>query len=77
VLAATALYAMFIEGPQNWQALWTSAVYLLLGATLWQARSVAVAKATSTPPAAVFETRLFDERESKVQSESRRRAAVM
>jgi exo-beta-1,3-glucanase (GH17 family) len=77
VLAATALYAIFIEGPQNWQALWTSAVYLLLGATLWQARSVAVAKATSTLPAAIFETSLFDERESKVQSESRRRAAVM
>jgi glucan 1,3-beta-glucosidase len=77
VLAATALYAVFIEGPQNWQALWTSAVYLLLGATLWQARSVAVAKATSTLPAAIFETSLFDERESKVQSESRRRAAVM
>ena len=77
VLAATALYAIFIEGPQNWQALWTSAAYLLLGATLWQARSVAVVKATSTLPTAIFETSLFDERESKVQSESRRRAAVM
>jgi exo-beta-1,3-glucanase (GH17 family) len=38
LFAAAALYSIFIEGTQNWQALWTSAAYLLFGATLWQAR---------------------------------------
>lgn len=38
LFAAAALYGIFIEGTQNWQALWTSAAYLLFGATLWQAR---------------------------------------
>jgi hypothetical protein len=27
-----------MEGTENWQALWTSAGYFLLAATLWQAR---------------------------------------
>ena len=39
LFAAAALYTIFIEGTKNWQAVWTSAAYLLLGATLWQARS--------------------------------------
>jgi exo-beta-1,3-glucanase (GH17 family) len=39
LLAGAALYTLFNEGIQNWQAVWTSAAYLLLGATLWQART--------------------------------------
>ena len=35
LLAAAATYILFNEGLENWQALWTSAIYLLLGATLW------------------------------------------
>jgi hypothetical protein len=74
---ATALYTAFNEGSLNWQALWTSAAYFLLGATLWQARSVAIAEATSTLPVVAAEAGLFDERDSGVHSESRRRASVM
>jgi glucan 1,3-beta-glucosidase len=40
VLAVTALYTAFNEGPNNWQSLWTCAIYLMLGLTLWQARGV-------------------------------------
>ena len=50
LFAVAALYTTFNEGFQNWQALWTSAAYLLLGATLWQARSIAVAGTASTKP---------------------------
>jgi glucan 1,3-beta-glucosidase len=39
LFAVAALYTVFIEGTRNWQAVWTAAAYLLLGATLWQARS--------------------------------------
>jgi hypothetical protein len=55
LFAATALYATFNEGADNWQALWTAAAYLLLGTTLWQARSVAVAAITSIIAADVSE----------------------
>jgi glucan 1,3-beta-glucosidase len=40
VLALSALYVVFNEGSDNWQSLWTCAVYLLLAITLWQARAV-------------------------------------
>jgi glucan 1,3-beta-glucosidase len=40
LLAAAALYILFNEGSQNWQALWTCIVYFMLGTTLWQPRSV-------------------------------------
>ena len=55
LLAAIALYAIFNEGPQNWQALWTSAAYFLFGATFWQARSIAGARTTSTIPVVASE----------------------
>ena len=42
LLAASALYTVFNEGPDNWQALWTCAVYFLLAVTLWQARAVQI-----------------------------------
>jgi exo-beta-1,3-glucanase (GH17 family) len=50
LFAATALYAIFNEGSDNWQALWTSAAYFVLAATFWQARSVAVSRTTPTVP---------------------------
>ena len=53
--AATALYVIFNEGSHNWQALWTSAAYLLLGTTLWQARAVVVAEAKPAVPVDVPE----------------------
>jgi exo-beta-1,3-glucanase (GH17 family) len=53
LFAAAALFAMFNEGFDNWQSLWTCAAYFLLGMTLWQARSVPVAETISTIPAVV------------------------
>jgi exo-beta-1,3-glucanase (GH17 family) len=55
LFAAVALYAIFNEGSQNWQALWTSTAYFLFGATFWQARSIAVARTTSTIPVVASE----------------------
>jgi len=42
VLAASAVYIGFNEGPDNWQSLWTCAIYLTLGVTLWQARAAKI-----------------------------------
>lgn len=58
LFAVTAVYATFNEGADNWQALWTSAAYLLFGATLWQARCVVVAGTTSIIPDGVLEVGL-------------------
>jgi len=44
LFGAAAVYTGFNEGPDNWQSLWTCAVYLLLAATLWQARAVQIPK---------------------------------
>jgi len=44
VFAVTALYTVFNEGPKNWQSLWTCAVYLALGLTLWRARGAQTPK---------------------------------
>src|SRR3984957_7424716 len=38
------LFIMFNEGQNNWQSLWTCALYFLLGVTLWQARGVQIPK---------------------------------
>ena len=35
----SALYIVFIEGTQNWQALWTSGAYVLLGLAMIGVRS--------------------------------------
>ena len=40
LLAMAALYTIFNEGSNNWQSLWTCAIYFLLAVTLWQARAV-------------------------------------
>jgi glucan 1,3-beta-glucosidase len=39
LLAGSAVYIGFNEGRDNWQSLWTCAIYLLLAFTLWQARA--------------------------------------
>ena len=44
LFGAAAVYTGFNEGPDNWQSLWTCAVYLLLAVTLWQARAVQIPK---------------------------------
>jgi exo-beta-1,3-glucanase (GH17 family) len=36
------LYVGFNEGPDNWQSLWTCAIYLLFGITLWRARAAQI-----------------------------------
>ncbi|MCK1641052.1 beta-(1-6) glucans synthase [Bradyrhizobium sp. 157] len=43
LFALAAIYIVFNEGFQNWQAMWTGAVYLLLGSALWRGRTPAVA----------------------------------
>jgi len=40
VFVVAAIYTGFNEGPDNWQSLWTCAMYLLLALTLWRARAV-------------------------------------
>jgi exo-beta-1,3-glucanase (GH17 family) len=40
LLAGAAFYTIFNEGPDNWQSLWTCAIYFLLAVTLWRARDV-------------------------------------
>ena len=44
LLAGAALYTVFNEGRENWQSLWTCAVYFLLAVTLWRARGVQIPK---------------------------------
>jgi exo-beta-1,3-glucanase (GH17 family) len=39
LFAGAALYTGVNEGSDNWQSLWTCAVYLLLAVTLWQGRA--------------------------------------
>jgi glucan 1,3-beta-glucosidase len=39
VLALSAVYVMINEGRDNWQSLWTCAIYLLFAFTLWRARA--------------------------------------
>jgi glucan 1,3-beta-glucosidase len=44
LLVGAALYTVVNEGPDNWQSLWTCALYFLLGVTLWQARAAQIPK---------------------------------
>jgi glucan 1,3-beta-glucosidase len=44
LLAGAAFYTAFNEGPDNWQSLWTCAVYFLFAVTLWRARAVQIPK---------------------------------
>ena len=42
LLVLSVVYIGFNEGPDNWQSLWTCAVYLLFAITLWRARAVQI-----------------------------------
>src|SRR5882672_2932083 len=44
LLVIAALYTGVNEGAQNWQAMWTCAIYLLLAVTLWRARAGQIPK---------------------------------
>jgi glucan 1,3-beta-glucosidase len=44
LLAIAAIYTAFNEGAENWQSLWTCAMYFLLAATLWRARGAQIPK---------------------------------
>jgi exo-beta-1,3-glucanase (GH17 family) len=44
VLAVSVVYTVFNEGTENWQSLWTCAIYFLLAVTLWRARVVQTPK---------------------------------
>jgi hypothetical protein len=44
VLAMSSAYILFNEGRDNWQALWTCAIYLLFAVTLWRARAGQIPK---------------------------------
>ena len=44
LLVLAALYTGFNEGSNNWQSMWTCAIYLLLALTLWRARAVQIPK---------------------------------
>jgi exo-beta-1,3-glucanase (GH17 family) len=46
MLAMSAVYIVLNEGFENWQALWTGAVFILLAGTLWRARAPANTCAT-------------------------------
>jgi exo-beta-1,3-glucanase (GH17 family) len=66
LFATVALYATFNEGSQNWQALWTSATYLLFGAALWQARGAVVAKTVSNVPLPTSARSLSERQEAEL-----------
>jgi hypothetical protein len=42
LFAMSAVYIVFNEGFENWQALWTGAALFLLGSALWRARAPAI-----------------------------------
>jgi glucan 1,3-beta-glucosidase len=44
LLVVTACYIGVNEGAQNWQAMWTCAIYLLFAVTLWRARAAQIPK---------------------------------
>jgi exo-beta-1,3-glucanase (GH17 family) len=42
LLAMAAVYTVINEGRENWQSLWTCAIYLLFAITLWRARAAQI-----------------------------------
>ncbi len=72
LFGGAALFATFNEGFDNWQSLWTCAAYLLLGVTLYQARSATVAETTSTVPVAVLEADSSRQESGSVESDRNR-----
>jgi exo-beta-1,3-glucanase (GH17 family) len=54
LFAACALYVFFNEGPRNWQAMWTAAMYLVLASALWRSRFTREAAINHDLPPVVF-----------------------
>ena len=54
LFALAAVYIILNEGMENWQAMWTGAVYFLLCSALWRARTAATTEVTSTAATAVL-----------------------
>src|SRR3984957_2074002 len=75
LFAAAAIFALLNEGFDNWQSLWTCAAYLLLGITLWRARSAPVAETTSGIPVAVSEAGLSQRESGGAETDRSRRHA--
>ena len=50
VLAVAVVYTAFNEGGENWQSLWTCAMYFLLAVTLWRARGVQIPELAARSP---------------------------
>src|SRR5262249_56500645 len=50
LLAFAAVFISINEGRDNWQSLWTCAIYLLLALTLWRARAAPKPKNTGPQP---------------------------
>jgi hypothetical protein len=73
LFAAVALFAMFNEGFDNWQSLWTCAAYLLLAVTLWRARSAAVAGTREPIPAVISETGSARQQSDSAETDRSRR----
>lgn len=69
LFAVATTYVTFNEGLNNWQSLCTSATYMLLIATMWQARSVAVARAASTRPIVFSEVGLREAKAAALDPE--------
>jgi len=44
LLAIASVYIVFNEGRDNWQSLWTCAIYVLFAVTLWRARAGQIPK---------------------------------
>jgi hypothetical protein len=44
LLAIASAYIVFNEGRDNWQSLWTCAIYVLFAVTLWRARAGQILK---------------------------------
>ena len=42
LFAGAAVYTGINEGSDNWQSLWTCAIYFVLAVTLWQARAAQI-----------------------------------
>ena len=86
LFAMAAVYIVFNEGFENWQAMWTGAVYFLLGSALWRARTAALherrpVRASRRAYAAAHDLahdadRLLDHRSADVEMRAGANAAV-
>jgi hypothetical protein len=72
LFGATAVFATFNEGFDNWQSLWTCAAYLLLAMTLYRARSVSVAETMSNIPVVVSQAGLSRRESGDLESDRSR-----